>query len=397
MNILYYLHQFPAIGGIETVTATLANAFAEHGHQVTIISHRYTNDDCVSTRLNSGIDVLHMPGTENVSSRNTAFLQQKIREKKINVVIFQDSYARIEENLFVKDLTVPVVVCEHNAPFQVKVRELRPFSVREFLGRLKFFLQKESLYRQEGVRRRWLYARCSRYVLLSNRFFGEFRAVTRLTDTRKLAAIPNPLAPCFANSSEVEKQNEIVFAATLDRRKGCDLLLMAWERICHQFPDWCLTILGDGTERPKLEAFAREHGLSNVSFEGYQANPVPYFKRAKIFAFPSRFEGWGLVLVEAMSQGCVPVAFDSYSSVHDIVAHGGTGLVVPAFDIEAYAESLTLLLTDAARCEQMSRAARLVPQKFSVQNISAHWVEVLEQVSKKEETGSAIKQMECKA
>ena len=422
MNLLFYLHQFPAIGGIETVTATLANAFAAQGHQVTLVSHRYTADDCVSTRLNPGIDVLHMPGTENVSSRNTAFLQQTIREKKIDVVIFQDSYVRIEENLFVQGLTVPVVVCEHNAPFKVKVREPRPFSVREFLGRVKFFLQKESLYRSEGTRRRWLYARCSRYVLLSNRFFGEFRAVTRLADTRKLRAIPNPLAPCFVSprqlpnfvpsapsptdneseslahlrrrgrrrdevlqlprSFETKKLNEIVFAATLDRRKGCDLLLLAWERIGPHFPNWRLTILGDGTERTRLETFAREHGLSNVSFEGYQSNPVPYFQRAKIFAFPSRFEGWGLVLVEAMAQGCVPVAFDSYASVRDIIQDGVNGRIVPAFDIVAYAKAFEELMTNEARWTSAQQAALVTPNRFDVRSVVSEWTKLLAQVGK---------------
>lgn len=222
------------------------------------------------------------------------------------------------------------------------------------------------------MRRRFLYEKCARYVLLSNRFFGEFRAVTRLADTRKLMDIPNPF-PVVAGGASEEKRNEVVFVATLAPWKGCDLLLAAWRKVCQREKNWTLTIVGDGPERQKLKGLANSFGLNNVFFEGYQADSAPYFSRAKILAFPSRFEGWGLVLLEAMAQGCVPVAFDSYSSVHDIIQNDVNGALVPAFDVNAYAEKLMQLMCDERLREQLQSRAREKPQEFDVKNVVGRW------------------------
>ena len=110
------------------------------------------------------------------------------------------------------------------------------------------------------------------------------------------------------------------------------MLLEAWAHIAHDEKDWRLTIVGDGHLREELETMARNLNLPRVEFAGYQSDPSPYFARAKILAFPSRREGWGLVLVEAMANGCVPVAFDSYGSVHDIIEDGVTTIGKNAFD-----------------------------------------------------------------
>lgn len=373
MNILFYQHQFPAIGGMETVTATLANAFTAEGHRVSILSHRSAETIGESARVCQGVTVFHMPGEEFLSARNTAFLQSTIKNYQIDLIIFQDSYAPIEKNLFTGELAVPVVVCEHNSPFRVKSYECSSQNpIRRLLGCLKFSLLREHRYRKDGARRRYLYERSECYVLLSTRFFGEFRAVTRLADTRKLMAIPNPY-PGGSHILPNEKRNEVIFVATLAPWKGCDLLLEAWRRICCQRLDWQLTIVGDGPERQKLEKMANEYGLKNVSFEGYRSDPTPYFGRAKILAFPSRFEGWGLVLIEAMAKGCVPVAFDSYSSVHDIVQDNVNGIIVPAFDVAAYAVELLRLMQTPSRWELLQSHALITPQKFKTEVIVSRW------------------------
>ena len=90
--------------------------------------------------------------------------------------------------------------------------------------------------------------------------------------------------------------------------------------------DWRFEMIGDGPERQKCEAYIKANGFDFVEMRGYEANPQPFFARAKIFLFPSAREGFGNVLFEAQANGCVPVAFSSYSSVFDIVEHGKNGL-----------------------------------------------------------------------
>jgi glycosyltransferase involved in cell wall biosynthesis len=176
----------------------------------------------------------------------------------------------------------------------------------------------------------------------------------------------------------VEKQNEILFVGTLNHLKGCDMLLSAWRLVESSHLDWCLTIVGDGCERRALEMQAGD--LARVNFIGYQSDPSPYFARAKIFAFPSRREGWGMVLVEAMAYGCVPVVFDSYSALHDIVSDGRDGIVVPAFDIRMYAKALDKLISEPLLCQSYGFEARAVMRRFDVSAVDRDWQSLFQQI-----------------
>jgi glycosyltransferase involved in cell wall biosynthesis len=77
--------------------------------------------------------------------------------------------------------------------------------------------------------------------------------------------------------------------------------------------------------------------------------------------------------VEAMSNGCVPVAFDSYGAVHDIIVDGVNGLIVPAFDIDGYAAALRKLMNNADLFAKMQSAALCTPDKFAVEKVAAKW------------------------
>ena len=94
-------------------------------------------------------------------------------------------------------------------------------------------------------------------------------------------------------------------------------ILQTWALLEQRYPDWRLTIVGDGPDRVNLENQVFESQLENVSFEGFQ-NPRGYYERASILLLTSEFEGFPLVLPECMSFGVVPAVYGSYSAVYDI-------------------------------------------------------------------------------
>ena len=370
MNILFYLHQFPAFGGIETVTATWANYLAGEGHAVFIRSHISKETDCTALALASSVRADFMPDASRlVSPANRASLNARVAGSAIDVIVFQDSYARIEGNLADLWGRVPVLVYEHNAPLAPAPR--RPplrFSPRTLARWLLFPYRRRKYARADVLRRQFLYAACARYVLLSNRFFGEFRARAGLDDWRKLRALPNPVSPSLLSAAPVAAKEKLVLcAATLDcARKGQDLLLQAWEKIAPRVPDWRLAFAGDGPDRAKLEAYVRARRIPRVEFLGSVGDMKPLYVRASILAAPSRREGWGLVLHEAMSQGCVPVVFNSYSAVYDVVQEDVTGLIVPSFDVAAFGEAVARLVADPALRARMSEVGRAAVAGFAV-------------------------------
>lgn len=133
----------------------------------------------------------------------------------------------------------------------------------------------------------------------------------------------------------------------------------------------------DGPEKSSLVRKSRD--LERISFVGFQ-EPGEWYRRSAIFCMTSNFEGWGMVLVEAMSQGVVPLAFDSYASVHDIIDDGRNGFLVTPFSINEYAEKLAKLMDDDAQRERMSRNCLHGVQRYSKENVVNQWEQLFKEL-----------------
>lgn len=136
---------------------------------------------------------------------------------------------------------------------------------------------------------------------------------------------------------------DVAFVGRLVPQKGVDLLLDAMSRL----PERTLLIVGDGPLRGKLESLSRELGIADrVTFFGYQRAPYASMRRGRVFALPSRWEGFGIVLVEAMGMGLPTIAFDAPSGPREILRDGRHGVLVPPGDCEALAVQIERLLGD---------------------------------------------------
>jgi glycosyltransferase involved in cell wall biosynthesis len=91
----------------------------------------------------------------------------------------------------------------------------------------------------------------------------------------------------------------------------------------------------------------------------------------------SRVEGWGLALTEAMQAGAVPIAFDSYASLRDIVEDGKTGIIVPNGNIEAFATSVINLMRDPMRRQCLAANAVAAVQRFRLDAVLDQWEAIL--------------------
>ena len=142
------------------------------------------------------------------------------------------------------------------------------------------------------------------------------------------------------------------------------------------FPDWRLTIVGDGPERMNIEKQVQEKELKHVSFEGFQ-HPVEYYKRASLLILTSEFEGFPLVLAECMSFGVIPVVYSSFSAVYDIIENGKNGLSIPktreGFSTKLMAEKMKELMNDRKRLNQMAMNAIEKSKEYSVDKIYEQW------------------------
>lgn len=181
--------------------------------------------------------------------------------------------------------------------------------------------------------------------------------------------------------SYVYKTKEIIYVGRLDFvQKRVYRVIDTWYFLEEKFPDWRLTIVGDGEDRDNLEEHVRKLGLKNVTFEGFK-NPVDYYKRASVLMLTSDFEGFPLVLAECMSFGVVPIVYNSYAAVGDIITDGKDGIVVPAspegYKADVAAHMLTKIMKDDSLRNEMAMAAIEKSKNYSVDEIYNRWMKIL--------------------
>jgi glycosyltransferase involved in cell wall biosynthesis len=167
---------------------------------------------------------------------------------------------------------------------------------------------------------------------------------------------------------------EFLYIGNLTEGKRVDLLLKAFARVASTRPAVHLRLVGDGPMRPALEKMCRDAGIeSQVSFEGFrQRADIPsYLARAAGFLFPSQYDVWGLVLVEAMAAGLPCVASIHSGATADLIREGVTGYAVEFENVDSVAEKLARLLDYPDEARQMGAAARDFIQEHVSLRVSA--------------------------
>jgi glycosyltransferase involved in cell wall biosynthesis len=318
-----------------------------------------------------------------------------LRRCGVDTVVNQNGFSnRLTELLAATRWQGRYIVCHHNEPrFLRKVYDSHRCVSEVFNGgsppkvRLAWFIRLLGY----PIWRKWSdgritktqglnYRRCDRYVLLSPSFLPEFSQLIGQRKTPKAIAIPNPLS--FEVTSEEAggfvKKREALMVTRLDEpQKRISTALMVWQAIEKDDRDgWTLKIIGDGPDAAALRDMARKMGLKRVVFLNRQ-DPLPHFKSASIFFMTSRAEGWGVTLTEAMQTGTVPIAFDAYASLRDIVDHGETGIIVRNGDIAAFAKETIRLMEEAARRQAMATRALEACQRYRLEAVLDQWVEIL--------------------
>lgn len=208
-----------------------------------------------------------------------------------------------------------------------------------------------------------------------------------------LHVIPNAVCPPNSHTDGTDStasdrdlptdHNWFVGVGRLSYEKGFDRLIDAFAQISQQCGDWNLLLIGDGPEKSNLQNTAHKYGLAErVIFPGWIESPWSAIPRttpanASIAVLSSRYEGFPNALLEAMSQGVAPIAFDCESGPSEIIRHDENGLLVPQGNITELATTMQTLAHDNDRRKRLAAAAREVTDRFCPQRIFAMWDEVL--------------------
>lgn len=152
------------------------------------------------------------------------------------------------------------------------------------------------------------------------------------------------------------------------------------KQITTKYPDWELTIIIMGSGNISyFESLAKSNHIFNIRFIGF-CDPEKYYEKEAILCMTSSTEVLPMVLIEAQSYGCIPIAYDSFTSLSDIIIDGKNGFKIPAFNEQVFIEKLERLMDNEVLREEMSMNAIEFVRKFEVQNIAGKWLQLFERL-----------------
>ena len=196
----------------------------------------------------------------------------------------------------------------------------------------------------------------------------------------KYTVIPNPLSFQPTCQSTLENK-KIIAVGSYTPQKGFDLLIEAFSLIAKEYPDWSLEIYGSGQDSEFLQNKINSLSLHNQVYRRKpEKNIEQEMAEASIFAFSSRYEGFGLVLTEAMACGLPCVSFDCECGPNEILKEGYSGFLVPSGNLSLFAEALKELMRNMDLRKKMGSQALQEVQRFYPENIMPLWIDLFKRV-----------------
>ena len=375
------------VGGQEVVTATLANTFIKNNHHVVIASFNQPNNMMVK-RTNSAVR-FYTIGDFKYSKENIDILRNILKENHINVVINQWGLPYVPckvLNEAKEGMAIKTIAIYHNSPdtnARIKDVEIALSETHNPLKKAMLYAKMFAFKQITSRSMKYVYQHTDLYMVLSPSFVKKFKEFTGITHPDHLQVLTNPVTidSSSYDYSLSKKQKEIIYMGRIDyNQKRVYRVVDTWAKLESVFPDWKLTIVGDGTARKDIEKQVKEYGLQRVSFEGFQ-QPRPYYERASILMLTSEYEGFPLVLAECMSFGVIPVVYDSYSAVRDIIDNDKDGVVIPfcpnGYKADIAAKMVADVMENNEKRNAMAQAAIEKSKNYSVDEIYNRWIELL--------------------
>lgn len=375
-KIVYCTPALYMAGGVERVLTLKANYFAEHfGYDITIILTE-GKDKPLFYPLSNKIKVVNLNmGFEELWT--CSFI------KKVFVYLKK-------QRLFKKALTSELMAIRPDITISLLRREIN------FITGIKDGSRKFGELHVNRANYRNFEANDSNFV---KNLFAKFWMRSLVAKLKKLdkfvvlteedkdawpelhnniCVIPDPLS-FFPTQNSQLAEKRVIAVGRYVYQKGFDLLLQAWAKIEKQCSDWELVVFGDGNREP-YEQQLNELGIdrSRCHLNGTIADIQKEYVNSSVFVFSSRFEGFGMVLVEAMACGLPVVSFACPCGPRDIVRHEEDGLLVENGNVEALSDSLIRLMGDDDLRHRMAANGIKNVQRFSIGSIAECWKQLFE-------------------
>lgn len=386
MNILFVDKKFPHFGGIAVVTKMLAEKFVADGHRVFVATLMPCSYEGIEKQIPKGVSVFQLKKpTWNLS--NIKLLHKAIVENDVDVIINQ--WALHCEISYICKKACKGTKCKliselHGAPDTTKMLielndrvKFAKNSVSEFFYKMKLTLA----HMITRVSIRYATAVCDKYVLLSEGFIKPLIDYAKIKNAQNICAIGNAIgipADGFEYNFD-NKQKQLLYVGRMDPfNKRVNRIVEAWETVYKDYPDWTLELVGEGPQLADLKEYVQKNEIERVNFHGFQNEPPrKFYEKASVLLLTSDLEGFGLVIIEGMQFGVVPIVYGSYVAVYDIIENEKDGFITPMpYKLDNTVEKMKALMNQPNLRNQMAINAMQKAKQFSLDNIAQKWYDI---------------------
>lgn len=354
-KVLFVVADITYIGGIERVVTSLTNNLDSKKYDITILSLYKTNSKC-NYKINANVSIDYLDEYDSYSGEPGSFVRVAKLLKKIKLL---KSYLR-------------------NHVYDTVVANSFPIALALILSRCK-----SNLVAYEHVHYNY-YSNTIKY--LRKKCYNSVDEIVCLTESDRenyskwhnnVRRIYNPLWLKSHDSSNLYNKR-IIAVGRLEHQKGFDDLITLFSEI--KVPGWKLDIYGVGNQKNELEKLITNLGIDNIKLCGETDNIVGEYLTSDILVMTSRFEGFGMVLIEAMECGLPCIAFDCPTGPSDIIMDSENGYLIPDRSFSEYRSKLRSVMLDHSLRERLGKNAKLSTSKFNMSSITKTWEKVLSKV-----------------
>lgn len=347
IKLLYITNGISGIGGLERVLSIKASYFTDHlGYEVHIISLNDKADSPFYT-FSSRIIFHEVKTTGKGFANFRSYIQgmnRVVREVQPDIISVCDDG--------LKGLYVPLWIKKGKAAIIYE----RHASMRLTGGKLIQKLMALGGYLYDKV------------VVLTHYNLSEW-------SSSNLEVIPNPLSFVPQQVSPLN-QKKAICVGSISYNKGYDLLISAWEQVATKHPDWTVSIYGKG-DTSQLQKLIDQKGLTKqVVFCGPSSQIQEKYLESSFLILPSRSEGFGMVLIEAMACGLPCISFDCPCGPRDIIEDGKNGLLIDPDNVNHLAAGINQIIEQSNLRKNMGIYAIESIKKYQIKDIAIHWDEL---------------------
>ena len=379
-KIVYCTPALYSAGGIERVVSLKANYFADVlGYDVTIIVTEGKNSNSFF-HLSDKVEVINLDlnfeEIWNVSFIEKVFLY--LKKQRNYKKLLKRELMRIRPDITITTLRREINFINEINDGSRKIGEqhLSRSNYRRTDPRFTNICEK-FFYRWWKNRIVYSLTKLDKLVVLTP------DAASEWTEVKNIIMIPDPL-PIKVESCSTRSSKRVITIGRYSYEKGYDLLLKVWSIVEKKLSDWQLDIFAMGDPTPYVKMMddlsidkKRCHLNSSV------VDVEDEYMKSSILVQPSRTEGFGLVIVEAMSCGLPVVSFDCENGPRSVITNGEDGFLIPPFDVEMFANSLMRLMSDDDLRKCMGEKGKQNSQRYDIDIVGQQWKQLFDELMQK--------------